>query len=85
LNSLEGKTYILTDKNSDALAYYDRFKNDYDVVYSKQFDLSDEYIDYKDNSLILKLMLVIGLVILIVLMLSYFLRLRNSLTSVLLS
>jgi superfamily I DNA/RNA helicase len=52
LNSLEGKTYILTDKNSDALAYYDRFKNDYDVVYSKQFDLSDEYIDYKDNSLI---------------------------------
>lgn len=52
LNSLDGKTFILTETNSDALDYYNQFKKDYDVVYSKQLDLSDEYIDYKDNSLI---------------------------------
>lgn len=53
LKSLQGGTFILTDTNNDALDLYEKYKKyDYDILYSKKLDLDENYLDYKENSLI---------------------------------
>lgn len=51
LKGLKESTFILTDKNKNALDLYNRFNCDeYDIVYSKRFDFKNECNDYKDSS-----------------------------------